>query len=63
MHPCGIARRPGRACRHAREEITMIRSWLHHPLVWSPILAVAAQLLLAAAVAAVSGGGDFPRRR
>jgi hypothetical protein len=36
---------------------------LLHPLVWSPILAAAAQLILAAAVAAVSGGGDFPVRR
>ena len=41
----------------------MIRRLLHHPLVWSPILAIAAQLMLAAAVAAVSGGGDFPVRR
>ncbi len=41
----------------------MIRRLLHHPLVWSPILAGAAQLILAAAVAAVSGGGDFPVRR
>ena len=40
----------------------MFRRLLHHPLVWSPILAAAAQLVLAAAVAAVSGGGDFPRR-
>ena len=40
----------------------MIRRLLRHPLVWSPILATAAQLVLAAAVAAVSGGGDFPRR-
>ncbi len=41
----------------------MIRRLLHHPFVWSPILAAAAQLVLAAAVAAVSGGGDFPVRR
>ena len=40
----------------------MIRRWLHQPLLWSAILAVAAQLVLAAAVAAVTGGGDFPRR-
>ena len=39
----------------------MIRRLLHHPLVWSPILAAVAQLVLAAAVAAVTGGGDFPR--
>jgi len=41
----------------------MIRRLLHHPLVWSPILATAAQLVLAAVVAACSGGGDFPARR
>ncbi len=41
----------------------MIRRSLRHPLIWSPILAIAAQLLLAAAVAAVTGGGDFPRVR
>ena len=40
----------------------MIRRLLHHPLAWSPILAAAAQLVLAATVAAVTGGGDFPRR-
>jgi len=41
----------------------MIRRLLHHPLVWSPILAAAAQLVLATVVAAGSGGGDFPARR
>ena len=41
----------------------MIRRWLRQPLVWSPILASAAQLVLAAAVTAVTGGGDFPARR
>ena len=40
----------------------MIRRWLHQPLLWSAMLSVAAQLVLAAAVAAVTGGGDFPRR-
>ena len=40
----------------------MVRRWLHHPLFWSPILSIAAQLILAAAAAAVTGGGDFPRR-
>ena len=40
----------------------MIRRLLHHPLVWSPIVAAAAQLVLAAAVTASTGGGDFPRR-
>ena len=34
---------------------------LRNPLIWSPIVAVLAQLLLAAAVAAATGGGDFPR--
>ena len=33
-----------------------------NPLVWSPIIAVIAQLLLAAVAAAASGGGDFPMR-
>jgi hypothetical protein len=32
-----------------------------HPLIWSPIAAVLAQLLLAAVVAGATGGGDFPR--
>lgn len=41
----------------------MIRRLLHHPLAWSPILAAAVQLALATAVAAVTGGGDFPIRR
>ena len=41
----------------------MIRRLLHHPLVLSPVLAVAAQLVLATAVGAVTGGGDFPVRR
>jgi hypothetical protein len=41
----------------------MIRRLLHHPLVWSPVLAAAGQLVLASAVAAVTGGGDFPVRR
>lgn len=39
----------------------MIRRWLHRPFLLSPLLAVAAQLVLAAAAAAVTGGGDFPR--
>ena len=34
---------------------------LRHSLIWSPLVAVMAQLLLAAAVAAATGGGDFPR--
>jgi hypothetical protein len=34
---------------------------LRNPLVWSPIAAIIAQLALAAAVAAATGGGDFPR--
>jgi hypothetical protein len=34
---------------------------LRNPLIWSPVVAVIAQLLLATAVAAATGGGDFPR--
>jgi len=34
---------------------------LRKPMIWSPIVAVAMQLLLAATVAAATGGGDFPR--
>ena len=37
----------------------MIRRWLHHPLTWSPILAVIAQLALAAAAAAVGFGAWY----
>jgi hypothetical protein len=36
---------------------------LRSPLIWSPIAALAAQLLLAAVTAAATGGGDFPRFR
>jgi hypothetical protein len=32
-----------------------------NPLIWSPLVALLAQLLLAAAAAAATGGGDFPR--
>lgn len=46
----------------AQQEHQMIRRWSHHPLLWSPLLAITAQLLMAAVVAAVTGGGDFPRR-
>jgi hypothetical protein len=41
----------------------MIRRLLHHPLLWSTVLAAIAQLALAAAAAAVTGGGDFPMSR
>jgi hypothetical protein len=41
----------------------MIRRLLRHPLAWSPLIATIAQLALATAVAAVTGGGDFPVRR
>ena len=34
---------------------------LRNPLIWSSLIAVVAQLVLAAAVAAATGGGDFPR--
>ena len=40
----------------------MLSRWFRNPLMWSPIVAVIAQLLLAAAAAAASGGGDFPMR-
>jgi hypothetical protein len=33
------------------------------PLILAPIAALTAQLLLAAATAAATGGGDFPRFR
>ena len=35
--------------------------WLRNPLIWSPIAALMAQLLLAGIAGAVTGGGDFPR--
>ena len=41
----------------------MLPRRLRNPLIWSPIAALAAQLLLAAATAAATGGGDFPRFR
>jgi hypothetical protein len=34
---------------------------LRNPFLCSPLAAVLAQLVLAAAVAAATGGGDFPR--
>ena len=46
----------------AQKEHQMIRRWTHHPLLWSPLLAIIAQLMMAAGAAAVTGGGDFPRR-
>jgi hypothetical protein len=39
----------------------MLRRRLRNPLIWSPIAAILAQLLLAAVTAAATGGGDFPR--
>jgi hypothetical protein len=33
-----------------------------NPLIWSPIAAMVAQLLVTAVAAAASGGGDFPMR-
>jgi hypothetical protein len=39
------------------------RNLLRNPLLWSPLLATLAQLLLAAIVTASTGGGDFPFRR
>jgi hypothetical protein len=41
----------------------MLRRWLRTPLLWSPVAALAAQLILAGIVGAVTGGGDFPARR
>ena len=41
----------------------MLRRWSRHPLLWSPLVALTAQFLLAGTVAAVTGGGDFPRLR
>ena len=38
----------------------MPRLPLHRSLVWSPLAALALQLVLATVVAAASGGGDFP---
>ena len=35
---------------------------LRNPLIWSPIAAALAQLLVTAVAAATSGGADFPRR-
>jgi hypothetical protein len=40
----------------------MFARWYRNPLVWSPIAAVVAQLVLAAVATAASGGGDFPMR-
>ena len=34
-----------------------------NPLIWSPVLATLAQLVLTAVAAAASGGGDFPSWR
>lgn len=41
----------------------MHRRRLRNPLIWSPIVALLAQLLLTALTAAATGGGDFPRVR
>jgi len=41
----------------------MSRRWLRNPLIWSPVAATLAQLLLAGVVGAASGGGDFPLGR
>ncbi|MEO7296800.1 MAG: hypothetical protein ABIZ57_11745 [Candidatus Limnocylindria bacterium] len=41
----------------------MSRFPLRRSLLWSPLAALIAQLVLAAAAAAVTGGGDFPVRR
>jgi hypothetical protein len=41
----------------------MLHRRLRNPLIWSPIAAILAQLLLTAVTAAATGGGDFPRFR
>ena len=41
----------------------MLHRRLRNPLIWSSIAAILAQLLLSAAVAGATGGGDFPRIR
>ena len=41
----------------------MLRRWLRNPLLWSPIAALVAQLILAGVAAAITGGGDFPKGR
>lgn len=38
----------------------MSHRWFRHPLLWSPVLALCAQLALAAATLACTGGADFP---
>ena len=40
----------------------MLSRRLRHPFIWSPVAATLLQLVLAAAVAASTGGGDFPLR-
>ncbi len=45
----------------AYEGLVMSLHRLRNPLIWSPLAAIAAQLVLAAAVSAATGGGDFPR--
>jgi hypothetical protein len=42
---------------------TMLPRRVRNPLIWSPIAALAVQLLLAGVAAAATGGGDFPRIR
>ena len=41
----------------------MLRRLPLRPIVWSPLLALLAQLVLAGVTGAVTGGGDFPRLR
>jgi hypothetical protein len=60
--------RPGLARQRAERPVdtrrlTVARRWLRHPLLWSPLIALIAQLVFVTAVAACSGGGDFPRIR
>jgi len=46
--------------RRLNEGAPVSRKWLRNPLIWSPITALALQILLAGLVAASTGGGDFP---
>jgi hypothetical protein len=52
-----------REAGHAHEEAHVSRFTLRRPILISPLAALVAQLLLAAAASAVTGGGDFPLRR
>jgi hypothetical protein len=46
----------------AAQEAAMTRRSLHRTVAWSTLLAVTVQFALAAVVAAVTGGADWPVR-